>query len=140
MPQPTNQDGHHFYQNGHFGQVGPFKRLWFVISWNECNQVIIDIIVPLCHWPKCDSFQGFKGYKGPKNLFKSLKRHDFPKNPIVKKSFYNFCMKGQITWAIGNSSCISLVMWKGKVVNFRTKIRNRHWLVFKSEILILNYF
>jgi hypothetical protein len=26
MPQPTNQDGHHFY-----GQVGPFKRSWFVI-------------------------------------------------------------------------------------------------------------
>jgi hypothetical protein len=46
MPQLTNQHGHHFYQNGHFGQVGPFKRLWFMISCSACNQVIIDIIVP----------------------------------------------------------------------------------------------
>jgi hypothetical protein len=81
-----------------------------MISCSACNQVIIYIIVPLCHRPKCDSLQGSKGHKGPKNLFKSLKRHDFPKNPIVKKSFCNFCMKGQITWPIGNSPCFSHVM------------------------------
>jgi hypothetical protein len=95
MAQLTNQHGYHFYQNGHFGQVGPFKRLWFMISCSACNQVIIDIIVPLCHRPKCDSLQGFKGYKGPKNFFKSLKRHNFPKTELWKNHFVTFVWKAK---------------------------------------------
>jgi hypothetical protein len=39
----------------------------------------------LVPWPKCNSLQGSKGYEGPKNLFKFLKRHDFPKNPNCEK-------------------------------------------------------
>jgi hypothetical protein len=48
------------------------------------------------HWPKCNHFQGFKGYNFSKTLlklifhsFSSLYTYIYPKDPIVKKINYS---------------------------------------------------
>jgi hypothetical protein len=62
------------------------------------------LVGPLGHWPKWNHLQSFKEYNFPKkHKNSSLLR----KPNCGKKSFGNFCMKSQIEWPMGNSSCIS---------------------------------